>query len=224
MSMRTGTALIAALVVAGCSGGTERPTGEDGATVAVRDRDTTDAADPAMNGMDHGSMAGMDHGDMAGMPGDSQSPADAGMAEMDHSRMAGMSDSGVLASAGSSPTMDHSRMADMPAMDHAGMQAVPGEESRTSAPTTGGMAEMEHGNMNMSGDAPAMPDVSHVGMSGMQPGAPADFTDDAGMEKLRALVGELVQDPTVQAEIQADTALRRRWADEGVRRIILSRP
>ena len=266
MSMRTGTALVAALVVVGCSGGNERPTEEDAATVAVQDRDTTGMPDSAaMDGMDHGSMAGMDHGGMAGMQGDSQPLADAGMAEMDHSRMSGMSAPGVQAAAGAmdhsdmpgmrpgsasagmaemdhgrsgamagdaatsearggSLIMDHSRMADMQAMDHAGMRAVSGEESRISASGVGGMAEMEHGNMNMSGEAGSMLDMNHVGMSGMQPGAPVDFTNDPAMEKLRALVAELVQDPTVQAQIQADTALRRRWADEGIRRILLTRP
>ena len=55
MSMKTGAALIAALVVAGCSGGAERPAGEGAATAAVQTRDTTSTPDSA-------GMAGMENG------------------------------------------------------------------------------------------------------------------------------------------------------------------
>lgn len=265
MSMKTGTALIAALVIAGCSGGAERPADENTSTASVQTRDTTGTPDSAgMAGMDHGNMAGMNHGGMAGTQSDSQTASGAGMAGMDHSRMPGMSGSGVQAGAsamdhsnmpgmkaggasagmaemdhsrmggmaghaapsearGESPTMDHSRMAGMQAMDHSRMQAAPSDRSRSSASAAGSMAEMDHGNMNMSGQARTAPRMDHAGMPGMQPGAPADMSNDAGMEKLRALVAELVQDPMVQAQIQADTALRRRWADEGVRRVLLNR-
>lgn len=262
MSMKTGTALVAALVVVGCSGGAERPAGEDASTASVQTRDTAGVRDSAgMAGMDHGSMAGMDHGGMAGMQGDSQTAAGEGMAGMDHSGMAGMSGSGAQAGAGvmdhgsmpgmraggvsaSAAEMDHSRMAGMAGhaapsearggtptmdhspmqgMDHSRMQAAPSDRSRTNASAAGRMAEMDHGNMNMSGQTRTMPGMDHAGMPGMPPGASVEVTDDAGMEKLRALVAELVQDPRVQAQIQADTALRRRWADEGVRRVLLNR-
>ena len=265
MSMKTGTALIAALVVAGCSGGAERPAGEGAATAAVQTRDTTGTPDSAgMAGMDHGSMAGMDHGGMAGMQGDSQAVSDAGMAGMDHAGMPGMSGSGAPAGAGSvdhssmpgmraggaaagtaemdhsgmagmaghaapsraqggAAAVDHSRMAGMQGMDHSRMQPSPSDRSRTSAPEAGHTG-MDHGTTNVTGQAGTMAGMDHAGMPGMRHDAPADANADAAMEKLRALVAELVQDPTVQAQIQADTALRRRWADEGVRRIILNRP
>ncbi len=70
-----------------------------------------------------------------------------------------------------------------------------------------------------------MQGMEHAGMPGMQPDALAGIpADDAGMQKLGALVAKLVRDSVVQAQIQADPALRRRWADEGVRRILLNRP
>lgn len=70
-----------------------------------------------------------------------------------------------------------------------------------------------------------MPGMDHTRMPGMQPDALAAIPgDDAGMQKLGALVAALVRDSVVQAQIQADPALRRRWADEGVRRILLNRP
>ncbi len=52
--------------------------------------------------------------------------------------------------------------------------------------------------------------------------APRVQADDTGMEKLRVLVAELVQDSVVQARIQRDPELRRRWEDEGVRRVLLN--
>lgn len=201
MSMKTRRALITALFVAGCSGGAERPAGEDASTVSVQTRDTTGTPDSAgMAGMDHGTMAGMDHGRMAGMPGHA-APSEA---------------------RGGTPTMDHSRMAGMQGMDHSRMQPSPSDGSRTSASAAGHSA-MAHGNMNMSGQTGAIPGIGHAGMPGMRHGAPTEADNDAGMDKLRTLVAELVKDPRVQEQIQADTALRRRWADEGVRRILLNR-
>lgn len=259
MSMKTGAALIAALVVAGCSGGAERPADEDTATAAVQTRDTTGMPDSAgMAGMDHGSM---DHGGMAGRQGDSQAVGGAGMAGMDHAGMPGMSNSGAQAGAeamdhsnmpgiraggasagtagmdhsgmagmashatpsearGGAAAVDHSQMAGMQGMDHSRMQPSPSDRSGTRAPEAG-HTEMGHGTMNVSGEASTMAGMDHASMPH---DAPAEASNDAGMEKLRALVAELVQDPRVQTQIQSDTALRRRWADEGVRRILLNRP
>lgn len=60
-------------------------------------------------------------------------------------------------------------------------------------------------------------------MPGMQPDAVAGTPrNDAVMEKLRTLVADLVQDPVVRAEIQEDPALHERWADEGVRRVLVN--
>lgn len=263
MSMKTGMALIAALAVAGCSGGAERPAGDDAATAALQTRDTTGTPGSAgMAGMDHGNMAGMDHGGMSGMQGDSQAVGGAGMAGMDHAGMPGMSGPDAQAGAGAvdhssmpgmragdasagtaemdhsgmaghaatpearggASTVDHSRMAGMQGMDHSPVQPSPSDPSRASASAAGGMAEMDHGDMTMSGQTRTMPGMDHASIPGMRASAPTEVTSDAGMEKLRALVTELVQDPRVQAQIQADTALRRRWADEGVRRVLLNRP
>ena len=41
-------------------------------------------------------------------------------------------------------------------------------------------------------------------------------------EKLQQLIAGLVKDSVVRARIQADTALRRRWADTSLRRILTS--
>ena len=43
-------------------------------------------------------------------------------------------------------------------------------------------------------------------------------------EKLQLLIAGLVKDSVVRARIQADTALRRRWADTSLRRILISPP
>lgn len=65
--------------------------------------------------------------------------------------------------------------------------------------------------------------MDHGTMPALQSGVVAGVpVTDAGMEKLRILVAELVQDPAVQARIQEDPALRRLWADEGVRRNLLN--
>jgi hypothetical protein len=130
---------------------------------------------------------------------------------MDRSNMPGMQTAGGAA-------------ADMGGMDHSRMEAA-GDRNRAATPAATRMAETDHRSMNMSGQPTTMQGMDHAGMSGMQSGAAAGLpADDAGMEKLRALVAELVQDPVVQARIQADSALRQRWADEGVRRVLLNRP
>ena len=44
----------------------------------------------------------------------------------------------------------------------------------------------------------------------------------AADEKLQQLIAGLVKDSVVRARIQADTALRRRWADTSLQRILTS--
>jgi uncharacterized protein involved in copper resistance len=194
--------------------------------------DSQAAGAQGMAGMDHSNMpgmssgggaAGMDHSRMPGMRAGSS--AATSMAGMDHSRMGGVAgQTSASASRGGTPAMDHSQMSGMQGMDHSRMQAA-GDPSRAAPPAAGRMAEMDHSNMNMPGRTPTIQGMDHANMPGMQPGAAATMPmDDAGMEKLRALVAELVQDSMVQAQIQTDPALRRRWADEGVRRVLLNRP
>jgi uncharacterized protein involved in copper resistance len=192
MNTRAGGVVVAALMIVGCSGGAERPAGEDASTAAVQSRDKARAQDSAaMAGMDHGRMAGMVHGGMAGMQGDSQSAAGQGGAQ---------------------------------GVDHSEMHAPAREPGGAGAQASGRMAGMDHGTMEMSDQTRRMPGMDHAGMPSTRPGTAAELpTDDTGMEKLRSLVAELVQDPAVQAQIQADTALRRRWADDGVRRVLLRR-
>ena len=265
MYAKTSAAVIAALVVVGCSG-SEPPASEDTTAGSVQLTDTSE-------GVDSGGispMAGMDHGSMAGMPameGGTQSAPGAGMAVMDHSvpgmtgsaaqasggratdhaNMAGMT--GSTAQASASGAMDHANMPGMqddgavmdrnqmngsaagsgaqaspgamPAMDHSRMQMAPATQGASAGPAPGQMPAMNHGDMNMA--TPVLPQAAdHAQMPGMQQAGGG--AEDEGMEKLRALVAELVQDPAVQREIQGDTALSQRWADEGVRRVLLDRP
>ena len=94
------------------------------------------------------------------------------------------------------------------------------------------MAGMDHSNMpgmGATGAAPAaqaaMPGMDHSNMPGMQPSRaatpPAAPARDAGDEKLRALVAELLEDTAVQRRVQQDPALREAWADPAVRQVIL---
>ena len=80
------------------------------------------------------------------------------------------------------------------------------------------MAGMDHGAQQPG--APANAAGSHAGM---QMGRPAGAAASSpGDEKLLNLAAELLRDPQVQARVQADTALRRRWQDPEVRRVITS--
>ena len=94
------------------------------------------------------------------------------------------------------------------------------------------MAGMDHSNMpGMGGTSTAtaaqgsMAGMDHSSMPGMQPAgattAPAAPARDAGDEKLRDLVAELLEDTVVQRRVQQDAALREAWADPAVRRVIL---
>ena len=120
----------------------------------------------------------------------------------------------------------------MAGMDHSAMAApsAGGSSGQTrAAPMTG----MDHSNMpgmGATGAAPAaqdaMPAMDHSNMPGMQPSSaaapPAAPTRDAGYEKLRNLVAELLEDTTVQRRVQQDPALREAWADPAVRQVILA--
>jgi uncharacterized protein involved in copper resistance len=198
--------LAALLLIAGCSNpqppADETQRSETGPTApatatAVPD---TSAADAHSAG-DHG-MAGMNHGAAPAGPAGSTP-----MQGMDHGAMAGM---------------DHSRMG---GMRHD--QTPHGQTAQTRGMDHSSMPGMQHGAMNVPGGDGmrrdgAMPGMDHSRMDGMEQSAAGVRWDDAGMEKLRLLVAELVRDPSVQARIQADSVLRRRWEDEGVRRVLLS--
>ncbi len=113
----------------------------------------------------------------------------------------------------------------MQGMDHSSMAGM-----QSSAGQRGTMQGMNHGAMNMPGQQQAgqMAGMDHSGMSGMQPsrgGAAAQGSPlgaDQGTRKVQQLVTELVEDPVVRQRIQADSVLRNRWQDPGVRRVLLT--
>ncbi|MBA2556153.1 MAG: hypothetical protein H0V12_02215 [Chloroflexi bacterium] len=222
--------LAALLLIAGCSNpqppADETQRGETGPTApatatAVPDTSAANghsAGDHGMAGMDHGaapagaagstSMEGMDHGAMAGM---------------DHSRMGGMQHGQTQhAQTAQTPGMDHSRMG---GMQHG--QTQHGQTAQPRGMDHSSMPGIQHGTMNVRGGDGmrrdgAMPGMDHSRMDGMEQRPAGVPWDDAGMEKLLLLVAELVRDPAVQARIQADSVLRRRWEDEGLRRVLQS--
>lgn len=233
---------------------TKRPTARDTAAPAHDMSAMTDSSadTTAMAGMDHsqmpgmqssansagmqggqtgGSMAGMDHSQMGKTAAGRQQP----MAGMDHSQMRNMPARGRQSMAG----MDHSQMQNnaargqqpMAGMDHSQMQNAPGTRQQP-------MAGMDHSRMNMQPNTGAATQMQHqmpipqaqAGRTnppgGMQMAPPADppEPEDAALEKIRAVVAELVRDPRIQARIQSDTALRRLWQDPGVQQYLMKRP
>lgn len=90
-----------------------------------------------------------------------------------------------------------------------------------SARQGGNMQGMNHGAMNMPPQQQGgqMAGMDHTGMSGIQGGA---LGADQGTRKVQQLVTELVEDPVVRQRIQADSVLRNRWQDPGVRRVLLT--
>ncbi|CAN5682752.1 hypothetical protein BH23GEM8_BH23GEM8_02580 [soil metagenome] len=198
--------LAALLLIAGCSNpqppADETQRGETGPTAPATATAVPDTS--AANGHsagDHG-MAGMDHGAApAGAAGSTS------MEGMDHGAMAGM---------------DHSRMG---GMQHG--QTQHGQTAQPRGMDHSSMPGIQHGTMNVPGGDGmrrdgAMPGMDHSRMDGMEQRPAGVPWDDAGMEKLLLLVAELVRDPAVQARIQADSVLRRRWEDEGLRRVLQS--
>ena len=183
-----------------------------------------------MAGMDHSQMPGMDHSTM-GATGATRPAADSGagsMAGMDHSQMAmpgqtptasqatGTNRASAAAASGSMAGMDHSQM-------QMGGTAAPaaGRGRGTGTPAaTGGMAGMDHSQRQM-GTNPA---PSVAARTTAPRATPQDEARAAADDKLQQLIAGLVKDSVVRARIQADTALRRRWADTSLRRILISPP
>lgn len=245
MSMNLKVVVIAAVLAAACS--QEKPSGED---TSARDTAPNAGAAHDMSNMpprsDTAAMAGMDHSAMSDMQMEGMThsmPArseGSDMAGMDHSQMRAAN-----ARSGSMAGMDHSAMTQrstgsqsMAGMDHSQMNMPSAQRSASSRSATG----MQNHNMPMGNQAPQSARDPHAGLT-MTPGisaqpAPPDphagmemeeageppLPDDVAMEKLRALVAELVRDPKVQARIQADPALRALWQDPGVRQYLLKRP
>jgi hypothetical protein len=242
MSMNLKVVVIAAVLAAACS--QEKPSGED---TSARDTAPNAGAAHDMSNMpaasDTTDMAGMDHSAMsrAQTEGTTQPmPAAGEMAGMDHSQMRGRN-----ARSGSMAGRDHSAMTrrdagshSMAGMDHSQMNMASAQRSASSRSATG----LQNHNMPMGNQAQQSARDPHAGMI-MTPGisaqpAPPDphegmemegtgkepLPDDVAMEKLRALVAELVRDPKVQARIQADPTLRVLWQDPGVRQYLLKRP
>lgn len=204
-----------ATAVAACS--QERPSNRN---ASARDTARNAAAAHDMSAMpagpDTAEMAGMDHSQTAS--GDARSEP---MTGMNHSALTARS-----ATSQSMAGMDHSRM-NMPS----------GRPSAASRSATG----MQNHNMPMGNQSQPSARDAHAGMA-MTPGMAAQpvppdphagmemepvdqpAPDDVAMEKLRALVAELVRDPEVLARIQADPTLRALWEDPGVRQYLLKRP
>ena len=158
-----------------------------------------DADSSGMGGMDHSQMAGMDHSKM-GAPAATEPGADSGagaMAGMDHSQM---------------------QMGGTPAPAAGGG----GGTGTGTVTTAGSMAGMDHSQMPM-GTNP----TQNAGRAAARPTTaptPQDRARAAADEKLQQLIAGLVKDSVVRARIQADTALRRRWADTSLRRILSNPP
>jgi mono/diheme cytochrome c family protein len=107
---------------------------------------------------------------------------------------------------------------------HAGMQetdhdrtghsptAGPIRRTGAQAPSRGGMPGMDHDRMpGRRGNAE-------------RPGAEPAHVDAEATEKVKALVVELLRDSVVLERIRADSALRRRWANDSVRRPLAKPP
>ena len=88
-------------------------------------------------------------------------------------------------------------------------------------PTPGATTQMQH-QMPMPQSQPGRTNPP----AGMQMAPPEDppEPEDVALEKIRALVAELVRDPRIQTRIQADTVLRRLWQDPGVQQYLMKRP
>lgn len=177
--------------------------------------------------------AAPDTGAHANMQMGADSTAAPTMSSMDHGKMAAQSSSGATAPPISG--MDHSKMQTPPArgtgamagMDHARMEPRP---ATTRPSTARNMSAMDHTRMGRPNAgtqraAPStaaqqtMPGMDHAAMGRMTPSSTAPMTsEDAAFEKLRLLVLELMRDPAIQARIENDTALRRLWLNEQVRR------
>ena len=191
----------------------------------------TSSGDMVMDADSSGTvgMAGMDHSQMGAAAANATTPgADSGagsMAGMDHSQMAmpAQSPAGTSAAAtngapaagasGSMAGMDHSKM------QMGGTAAPAAERARgTATPAAGGMAGMDHSQMPMGTNRAQ----NATARTTAPPVTAQDRARAAADEKLQQLIAGLVKDSVVRARIQADTALRRRWADTSLRRILTS--
>ncbi|HEV7589209.1 MAG TPA: hypothetical protein VGO40_13925 [Longimicrobium sp.] len=204
---------------------------------------TSAGSGASMGEMNHSAMEGMGHGAAGG-----GSRSGGGMAGMDHSKMLGMSHG-----AGARTNPDHQRMAGMDHSGMAGMSR-PSAAGRTAAGMGGmsheGMGGMSGGAARAGGEHAGMQGMDHsaapagaahqahaatsgdmgaMNHAGMQPGmsmeaGPAHAAADPGTAKLLELGEALVRDTAVQRRIREDPALRTRWSDPDVRRVIEGRP
>ncbi len=188
--------------------------------------------------VDHGRMPGMDHRGTGGMQ---HQAGGAGAQRTDHTQMQhartqggqqGQMQHGRTQAAGGGHAGHGATPARTTAMNHANMPGMQhGTATGTHGVQHGGASTPRHEGMQHGAAAPGAPRMDHSRMQGMDhsrmgagttQGAPRAQADDAGMEKLRMLVAELVQDSVIQARIQANPELRRRWENEGVRRVLLN--
>ena len=166
------------------------------------------AGSGATAGMDHNQM---NHGAPAGRQGSTRAA--------DHSAMQHGGTGATSRSRASGQAADHSRMGhaaagssrDARAVDHGSMPGM--QHAASGAP----QAARPAGAEGMRHDQTGMHGMAHGQASPVLPAGP-------GTDKLLALVRALVRDSVVQEQIQQDPALRERWEDPGVRRIVTSRP
>lgn len=214
-----------ALLAAACTRGSEPDTKKlaatDSAKAPVHDMSAMPDTTPDTSAMgEMAQMGEMQHGQMAGMRdvNTKQGGGGGSMGGMDHSKM---QQNTAVRGQPSMPGMNHPKMSrnapgtkqqPMAGMDHPAMNMHP---------ATGGSMQMQH-QMPMHEMRPGQANPP----AGMQMPPPEQLAapDDAAMEKLRAIVAELLRDPKILARIEADTALKRRWQDPRIQQYLMKRP
>lgn len=228
MHANSRTALVAALLLAACSGPGREEASKPVQTVTA----DTPTIEPAAAGHDMHAMP-----DTTARPSHDHHGASGAMAGMDHNAMAATSGAGAT---------DH---AGMQGMDHGQAHSTAGSDERragsaeTSAHAAGGHAgHAMSGSPAIAGTARSRAPSAHAGhvagrrqdssaamaemhqMDHAQRAAPSAIPAGEGMDKILTLVQELVQDSAVLQRIRQDSVLREAWADPGVRRLVLQQP
>lgn len=230
--------------IAGCKSESkdQAATPPDAPVAAAAESSGTRVQDSAksMAGMDHSNMpgmqptadakravgasggaapiAGVDHSKMDMTPSPSgaapRNRASTDMAGMDHSQM----NMGPAAPKTAGRSQATNAMQGMAGMDHGSMTPNRAQSTsrRPAQATPGGMGAMTGmGGMTGMTGMGSMAGMDHSQMSGMQmPAMSANLMAD---RKLQMLAAALLKDPDIMRRVQADSVLRNRWSDPGVR-------
>jgi mono/diheme cytochrome c family protein len=97
-------------------------------------------------------------------------------------------------------------------MDHSRMAGAGRPHAATQPPSHQAMTRTDHARM-----------PQRRGVAERAAAEPA-HGDTAATQKIKALAAELIRDPVVIARIQSDSALRRRWEDENLRKRLTTPP